>query len=354
MKKVLYIAHLQSHIRQFHLRYLKHLKDKGYYVAVATKVDDIKELSFLDKVYDIPFARSPFNIATIKNYYLLKNIFSKDYYDIIHCHTPVAAILTRLAAHNSKCGSKVYYTAHGFHFYDGAPLINWLIYYPAELLCSKYTDVLFTMNKQDYDRASKKFKHPNVQYIHGVGIDCASYNMVVKEHDNNIINLLAIGEITKRKNHQVILKALTKLNNKNIHLYIAGSGPLKEKLQAYAIENNIDKQVHFLGFVKPINIALQDKDIFIFPSIHEGLSVALMESMASGLPIIASNIRGNIDLIDENGGILTDNSVDGYVKAINYMLNNKDKWHSMGQYNREVVKQYDYKVVQKELDRFYE
>lgn len=354
MKKVIYIAHLQSHIRQFHLRYLKHLKDRGFYVAVATRVDDSNELSFLDKVYDIPFERSPFNNAIFKNYKILKDIFKNDHYDIIHCHTPVAGILTRLAAKNSHCNSKVYYTAHGFHFFTGAPFINWMIYYPAEKLCSKYTDVLFTMNQEDYDRACKKFKHPQIEYIHGVGIDAESYPIVKQEINNDQINLISVGEVNKNKNHIIVLNAVSQLNNKNIHYYIAGKGPLEEELVQYAENNGLSDQFHLLGFVKPITTALKGKNIFIFSSLREGLSLALMESMASSLPVIASKIRGNADLIDENGGILVENDAASYVNAINYMVENKDEWESMGEYNRNKVKQFDYEIVEKELDRFYE
>ena len=277
MKKVLFVAHLQSHIRNFHLSFLKHLKDKGFFVAVATKVDDIDELSFLDKIYDINFARSPFTFSTLKNYKILLDLFNNETYDIVHCHTPVAGILTRLAAHNSKHNMKVYYTAHGFHFFKGAPLLNWLIYYPAEYLCSKYTDVLFTMNKEDYCLAKEKFKQTNVVYIHGAGINVDAYN--VSDNDSDVLEFVNVAEMIKRKNQITIIKAMEKLTDLKWHLTIAGDGVLENELKTYVNSHNLSGRVTFIGHVKPVTKAFEKKDVFLFSSFHEGLPVAVMEAM---------------------------------------------------------------------------
>ncbi len=399
MKKVLYIAHLQSHIRNFHLDYLKHLKDRGFVVEVATCVDNFKQLSFLDKVYDVPFRRSPFNYATIKNYKLIKKILIEGNYDIVHCHTPVASIIARLAAHNGGIKSKVYYTAHGFHFYKGASLVNWLIYYPAEYLCSKYTDVLFTINIEDYQLAMRKFKHPKVVFVNGIGVD-VDFGCVDYSRAKDTIDLFSAGELNKNKNHILVLKALAKLQDPSIHYYIAGEGELRNQLSQFAKNNGLKDNFHLLGFVLVLkalaklqdpsihyyiagegelrnqlsqfakNNGLKDNfhllgfvnnihetylkmDVFVFPSKREGLSVSLMDAMSAGMPCIVTKIRGNVDLIDEKGGIFVENDVDGVVKAIQCMIVQKDQWSMMGLHNHNKVKNYSKEIVFNQMDEFY-
>lgn len=354
MKRVLYVAHLQSHIRQFHLWYLKHLKENGFYVAVATRVDNKEELGFLDAVYDIPFERSPLKLSNFKTYRRLRKVMQQGHFDIVHCHTPVAGILTRLGSHGLN--HKVYYTAHGFHFFKGAPLINWLIYFPAEYICSLMTDVLFTMNQEDYVRAKKWFHHPNVQFIHGVGIDVDQYKPVNNSYNevNHPLRLISVGELNTNKNHMLILEALKILDNPRVKYQIAGEGPLRETLQKFIETNHLGKCVKLLGFRQDVSELLHHSDIFVFPSKREGLSLALMEAMATGLTTIVSDIRGNRDLVDQNkGGFVCDLTVESFVQAIQYVLDHPQSLSSFGQYNQNKVRQYAKSVVQDELDAFY-
>ena len=353
MKRVLYVAHLQSHIRQFHLWYLHHLKQHGFYVAVATRVDNAEELSFLDAVYDIPFERSPLKLRNVQTYRQLRKVMKDGHFDIVHCHTPVAAILTRLGSHGLN--HKVYYTAHGFHFFKGAPLINWLIYFPAELICSFMTDVLFTMNQEDYNRAKKWFHHPNVQFIHGVGINVRKYLSTVKplKHQGNTIRLISIGELNSNKNHLLVLEALLTLKCSAIEYVIAGEGPLHASLQQY-IDSNHLSNVHLFGFCKNIPELLHESDVFVFPSKREGLSLALMEAMASGLACVVSDIRGNRDLIDDHkGGYVCSLDKQSFATSIRFFADNPEELSRFGQYNQAKVSNYSRAVVQKELDAFY-
>lgn len=175
-KKVLFVATVvKTHINVFHLPYLKMLKEMGYKTYVAAKNDFVNEpcvIPYCDNYIDIPFERNPLNKNNISAYRMLKKVIDKENFDIIHCHTPVGGALTRIAARKSrKKGTKVIYTAHGFHFYKGAPLKNWLMYYPAERFCSYFTDALITINKEDYALAQRKMKAQKIYYIPGVGID---------------------------------------------------------------------------------------------------------------------------------------------------------------------------------------
>ena len=349
MKKVLYVAHLQSHLRNFHYWYLKHLKANGFQVYVATHVDNIEELNFLDGYFDIPFERNPIKPVNFKAYCKLRRLIKSEKFDIVHCHTPVAGILTRLAAR--KYCKNVFYTAHGFHFYHGAPLINWLVYFPIEWIASFFTTVLFTMNGEDYASAKRYFHHPQIEYIHGAGFDPDRYTHVTRK--DNEMHMISVGELNTNKNHMVVLQAMVKMNEPRLHYYIAGQGNLSEGLHEFSIQNGLENNVHLLGFRCDVPSLLQDADFFVFPSKREGLPVSVMEAMASHLPCVVSDIRGNHDLIDSKGGILVSADCEGFYDGIKSMISMSDKWQSMGLHNALKVRNFSQEVVQTELDRFY-
>ena len=314
--KVLLTATVQSHICQFHKPLVEVLHKHGCEVHVAAR-DNLAEknglkLDFVEKVYDIPFARSPKSKDNIQAYKELKNIINKEKYDVIHCNTPMGGIVTRLAAKQArKQGTKVYYTAHGFHFFKGAPKINWLLFYPIEKLCSYWTDILITINREDYQRAKKSFHAKKIEYVPGVGIDLKKFQtgLIDVEKKRKELGLgdtetmlLSVGELSTRKNHEVVIKALGKLQNKkmleNVHYFICGKGELLTKLKLLVHELELDSVVKFLGFRQDISELCQAADLFIFPSLQEGLPVALMEAIACKTPVICSKIRGNEDLIN--------------------------------------------------------
>ena len=365
-KKVLFTATVvKTHINVFHLPYIKWFKEQGYEVHVAAKNDFINELCIIpncDEFYDINFARFPFSKTNIKAYKQLKKIVKENNYYIIHCHTPVAGVLTRLAARNSK-NTTVIYTAHGFHFFQGAPLLNWLIYYPVECFCARFTDKLITINKEDYEIA-KKFslrKNGKVYYVPGVGIDIekirnTKVDMCQKKKElgipENIPVLLSVGELIKRKNHETVLKALSKLKTHDFIYLICDRGILIEYLQILTKKLGLESKVKFLGFRKDIAEICKTADLFIFPSHQEGLPVALMEAMAADLPAIASNVRGNRDLIDKEN-LFEPDDVDALVNLIEKRFDNiKNNKHSKVKY--ENLEQYSLQNVLKQMADIYE
>lgn len=357
MKKILFVATVvKIHINVFHTPYLKWFKDNGYEVHVAARNDyeypEECSIPYSDKYYDIPFERSPYHINNIKSFRMLRKLMDENDYDIIHLHTPIGGALGRLAARKSrKKGTRIIYTAHGFHFYKGAPLINWLVYYPVERWLSRYTDTLITINQEDYNRA-KKFKKTNAVYIPGVGIDLEKFNSINIDRDmkreelgipKESFLITSVGELSKRKNHEVVIEALGQINNSDIHYIICGQGDLKDKLKILSTELGIKDQVHFLGFRRDITEINMASDLFVFPSYQEGLPVALMEAMAAGLPVVASDIRGNEDLIDQNGGFLiSPDNIKDWAKSIGRMYDEtKENKYGMGIYNKEQVVKYE-------------
>lgn len=329
MPRVLYVATVvKTHIMEFHIPYLKMLKEMGWETAVAARNDYENPadciIPYCDTYFDVPFERNPFKPGNIKAYKQLKKIIDEGQYDIIHCHTPVGALLTRLAAQDvRKKGSKVFYTAHGFHFYKGAPLINWLAYYPVEKWLARKTDVLITINKEDYNRA-KNFKAGKVVYVPGVGIDINKFSKRIGNknekraelslQDTDFV-LLSVGELIARKNHTVVLEALAELKKagklNNIQYLICGRGMLEAELKEKAVSLGISDHVHFLGYRNDVSEICNAADLFVFMSLQEGLPVALMEALACGLPVICSDIRGNTDLVEsgKNGEIVGNTAI---------------------------------------------
>ena len=369
MKKVLFVATVvKLHIMVFHIPYLEWFKKNGYEVHVAARDDyDNKDeciIPFCDRFHDLPFERSPIRKNNLQVYKDLKNIIDTEQYEIIHCHTPMGGAIGRLAARSArKKGTKVIYTAHGFHFFKGAPLVNWLAYYPAERWLARYTDVLITINTEDYEIA-KKFKVNRIEYVPGVGIDTDKFKNIevnrtekreslgVSEDDFMIIS---VGELNKNKNHQVIIRAIAKLRNEKIKYVLCGQGPLETELRELAKELDVENQVKFLGFRKDVPDLMKVADLFAFPSYREGLSLSLMEAMASGLPVVCSEIRGNTDLIEDGkGGYLVEPSdVEGFAKYIKELIEDSRLKSEFGDFNHKKIENYSIENVMKEVENIY-
>lgn len=341
MKKVLIVASVISFIEWFNKENIEFLKnDLNCEVHIAcnfdymddTDIDRTKSyISSLKQkgifLHNIHFARSPLKFANITAYKTLKKIINDNSFDLIHCHTPAASMITRLAAKKArKKGSVVMYTCHGFHFHNAAPKKNWILYYPIEKWLSRYCDYIVTINKEDFKRAGT-FKCKNIRYIPGVGVDLKRIqNCIVDKGQykeligipQNSIMILSIGELIERKNHQIIIKALGKLQDRNIYYVICGKGPLKEKLHELAIKNRIENNVVFLGFRNDIPELCNTADISAFPSKIEGLGLAGIEAMAAGVPLVSSNVHGILDYVvdGETGYACSPNDVDGFASAI--------------------------------------
>lgn len=367
-KRVLYVATVvKTHIMHFHIPYLKMFKELGWHTAVAARNDyeDPSEcrIPYCDEYYDIAFERSPLKWANVKAYRELKKIIADGKYDIVHCHTPVAAILTRLAARRArKQGTRVFYTAHGFHFFKGAPLINWLVYFPVEWVCSLMTDTLITITQEDYSLARRWMKAKKIEYIPGVGVDFKKHQKnelarlkICQEYaiDESATILLSVGELIERKNHKTVIQALgTLASERNIYYLIAGNGVEQEALAALIKEKKVEERVYLLGYRTDVSDLYSAADFFVLPSYQEGLSVSLMEAMVHRLPCIVSRIRGNVELIDKNGGRLFDPCrMDDFKRELLDILNCDAG--RMGQYNYEKVKRYSLDNIIEKMKRIY-
>lgn len=368
MNKVLFVATVvKTHIMEFHIPYLRMFKEMGWKTAVAARNDYENPadcvIPYCDTYYDIPFERNPLKLGNVKAYKELKKVIDTGAYDILHCHTPVGAMLTRLAAKQArKCGTRVFYTAHGFHFYKGAPAINWLLYYPVEKWLSRYTDVLITINKEDYERA-KGFKSGRVCYVPGVGIDLKKFHVgyvdkVEKRKEIGVgaddFVLLSVGELIPCKNHEVVIRAMSVLKQNSelnpIQLVICGQGTYESDLKRLAEELRVSDHVRFLGYRNDISELCNCADLFVFMSHQEGLPVALMEAMACGLPVVCSNIRGNTDLIaDGVTGLIADHTPEKLAESINTMRKDTALRDRLATAALQKIKQFDLSRVETEI-----
>lgn len=377
MKTALVITSVASMVDQFLMPNIQLLQNMNYEVHVACNFKEgntcsneqvIKLKKALDerniKYYQVDFSRDITKVSkNLQSYNQVVKIITDTNYELVHCHSPIGGLVTRLACRNiRKHGTKIFYTAHGFHFYKGAPLKNWLIYYPVEKFCSRFTDTLITINHEDYELAKRKMKAKQTEYVPGVGIDVEKFkntviDKVTKRREIGLpvesFLLISVGELNENKNQKIVIKAMAQLNNPNIHYIIAGKGPMKDPLLNFATQLGVSDQLHLLGFREDVAELYKAADVNIFPSIREGLPVALMEAMASGLPCVASNIRGCNDLLDENGGSLFDPYSESSCKeAIEKILNSDLK--KMGTYNLNNVKKYSTDTINQIMKAIYE
>lgn len=355
--RILYIATIGGFM-PFFKSLIGELLESGNEIDIATNMSQYPVPEYYEQwgcgIFQISCSRSPLNKGNVDCIGEIRKIVSEKHYDIVHCHTPIAAACTRVACRKvRKTGTKVIYTAHGFHFYDGAPRKNWMIYYPIEKYLSKYTDVLITINKEDYKRACEKFHSNKIVYVPGVGIDINKFKPDIigrkkirdeLELDNQRIVLLSVGELNENKNHIEVIRAISGFDFTYV---IVGKGQLGETLKSEAEKLGVD--LRLMGFRRDVADFYNSADMYILPSIREGLNVSLMEAMASGLPCAVSKIRGNIDLIEDS---LFDpkDSLDIREKVL-YTLENKEKF---GLKNMSKIKDFSILSVNEKMKDIYD
>ena len=350
MKKVLFVATVvQKHIKVFHIPFLQMFRQAGYetYVAAANDTDGAVSIPWCDRYVEIGFRRSPFHPANIGAFFRLRRLINSQHFDISHCHTPVGGVLGRLASAKARRrGAKVIYTAHGFHFYRGAPFLNWLLFYPVEKLCAPLTDLLITINRQDYELARRRLGAKRVEYVPGVGVDTdkfgkdASTKARIRAEKRRELGIpddakviLSVGELNANKNHETAIRAVSDMD---VYYLIAGEGGLYHRLRGLIDGLQLEKRVRLLGYRSDIAELHAAADMYLLPSYREGLNLSVMEAMASGLPIACSRIRGNTDLTDPQGGVLFDPDSPQQCKAaIVQVLSGSPA--GAGEYNRDKI-----------------
>ncbi len=345
MNKILFTATIDKHIECFHLPYLKWFKDNGFEVHVASRGE--LNIPHCDVKYNVPFVRAPYGLENLKAYVELKKIIDENDYRIIHCHTPMGGVVTRLAARAArKRGTKVLYTAHGFHFFKGAPLINWLLFYPVEKFLSRYTDGIITINSEDLTLVRERnFKTQEAFKIYGIGVNTERFKKISPEEKRQLREkygyakedfiLIYAAEFIHRKNHKFILDAMPQLKASipRLKVLFAGRGALLEEMQAYAKSKGINGQVEFLGFRSDIEQLMALSDVGISSSRQEGLGLNLAEEMHCGLPVVAAVNRGHREMVADgrNGFLFEQNNYDQFITGIKKLYEDRNLWRQFSE-----------------------
>lgn len=350
------------------------LKEFGYEVSFAANAEVItgenhqEELKKKNvKFHQIEFSsKNPFAKENLNAYRNIKNLIEKEKYDVIHCHTPIAGFITRMAARKfRKRGTIVIYTTHGFSFTHLSSKKEWIVYYYLEKFASLFTDLIITINNEDYENAKSMFCK-NIKLINGVGVETNKYCIVdinVDEYKQKIgipkdkIIVLSVGELSKRKNHQIIIKALGEIKNKNDYCYvicgreIAKSGitaNLKKLAQTYNVN------LILLGHRSDIPEIIHCSDIGAIPSIREGLGLAGIQSLSAGVPLVGTEVQGIKEYIipGKTGFLCNPYDIQGYKEAI-LKLSNTDLRNNMKNKCIEIAKCFDVSISYNQMRRIY-
>lgn len=348
---------------QFMVPHIRYLAENGFSVdlacsVVGNRLEDVKNaVGNVAKIHTLRLVRSPFSPVNLKGYGDLKKILAENEYDIIWTNEPVMGVMTRLAARKvRKKGTKVLYMAHGFHFFKGAPLLSWLMWAPTEIIMSHFNDILVTINWEDYSWAKKHTHTAVIKHIDGIGVDFSEREGVISREEKRTqlgiapddILVLSVGELQKRKNHQVIIEAIAKLKNDKIKYIICGQGVLENHLKALVTKNNLQNQVFFLGYRQDIPEIMGACDIFAHPSVREGLGLASLEAMASGLPLITSNVQGVPDYVKNGvtGYMCAPKDIEAFARNMNTLVNDKNLRKKIGTNNIDFVQKYRVEVIE--------
>lgn len=355
----------------FFKRLIGELIAEGHSVDVAAN-DKIKEFpdyyysDFGGRVYTIPCSRSPFSADSYRAIKEIKKLVSENGYDIVHCNTPIAGACARIACKGfRKHGLRVIYTAHGFHFYEGAPVKNWLIYYPIEKLCSRYTDTLITINQEDYRFARKKLKAKSVEHIPSAGLDVERFRGAHNDREalrdefsipQDAFLLISVGELIENKNHQIVIRALSKLNEHDIYYILVGKGHLRDELARLAESLGVSDRVRFAGFRTDVPRLYKMADAEVFPSIREGFGLVGVEGMAAGLPLICSDNRGTREYMPayaETGYTGMCRSEDDFAEAIRLLYSDPELRRRLTEIGDTVCENYSDRIVCDKMKQIY-
>jgi glycosyltransferase involved in cell wall biosynthesis len=363
MKNILIISTVSRQFHLFERVNIEILRALGFRVHAAASFDDrspaLDELDIVE--HEISLTRFPISFANIKGLFKLVKIIKENNIEVVHCHSPSGGLIGRIASRIAGV-KNVFYTAHGFHFFKGAAIINWLVFYPVEFLLSFLSTKLFVINKEDYTLAKKSFYAKETVFVPGVGINLNKFkgnslielrNELGLSTDKTIIT--TIGEFIERKNYPVVIKSFSCMRNTDSVLIICGVGKLQNQMIELAESLGVKERVYFLGYRKDIVNVLAGSDIFLFPSKQEGLPVSVMEAMASGLPVVCSKIRGNTDLITNrvNGFLCSSENVSQFSEYLDELASDAELRGIMGQKNIQIVKTFSSDAVKEVMYSHY-
>ena len=340
MRKVLYVTTVSQTVNSFLVPHIEMLLDEGYQVDIATHIDKPIDASLIKRdvnIYNIPFSRNPLSLGNLKAFRKLLTIQKEKRYEVVHVHTPVASVFGRLLK-LSYPNLKTIYTAHGYHFLKDGPKTGWFLYYPIEKMMAKFTDIIITINQEDYDITVNKLKPRKAYLMNGVGLDLSHYKQLSEEQitktrqelglSEDDFVIIMIAELNENKNHIQLIRAMKQLKDcyPNIHAICVGEGDKLNELEEEVKSNRLDRRIQFLGYRSDITELINISNIGILLSHREGLPRNLMELMACGRRVIGTNIRGCRDIILNSyiGEIVEVNDINQTCRAIEKLYHSSE------------------------------
>lgn len=366
--QVLYVATSDAHLKLFHRPHLRWLEKHGFTVDICAEKRWNCDLPAYRNFVNVPFPRKAIGLRHLTTWFALISLLRKTKYDIIHCHTPVAAMLIRLAhLVAGKRSTRVVYTVHGFHFYPGAPAYFWAIYYPVEWLLSWITDDLITINKTEFEFAKRKMHYKRVHYMPGMGIDpeklAQSRELTKLEarakygYAPDDFVLLYSAEFIPRKDHLFLIRALAELVDKipSIRLILAGQGRMRSELEKEIARLKIGDKVDFIGYVDSIGQYLRLVDVAVSTALNEGFGMGVAEASAMGVPVVVTNTNGHRDIVKSgaNGFLFDLGDQRGFQDAILQLYAQPELGMEMGEKGRAAGAVFSLEQSLKSLETFY-
>ena len=372
MKKKILITATELNLVQFWVAHIENLIKSGCTVDIVCsdvggKLSELKarlQSCGNPQITVVDLKRSPLSPHNIRGAAQMKRYLNGRDYDLILTNEPVMGMVTRFAASKKRrSGCKVIYFAHGFHFWRGAPALNWMLFYPLEMLASYFTDAIVTMNREDFELAKKSFGSAEIKYIHGIGINLSEFEFSKEKREKKRkelgvsegdVMIFSANELTKRKNVFLALEAVKLLVSggmTNIKYFIRGQGPLQKEMQEYINNNKLQKNVFLLGYGKDIAEMDSAADVFLFTSKQEGLPVAVMEAMAQELPCVVSDIRGVTDLIQNGSGgyVCRLKDAKGFADAVKRVISEGGRGSSLTSGNSQKLADYEISSVSRSI-----
>lgn len=364
MKRTLFTAKVDSHIKNFHIPFIKTFKDDGWEVDVVSEGDS--PIPYVHTKHDLKFGVNPFSPSIYKNYQELKKIIQEGNYEIVHTHTAIASVLTRIACNSLKkkklINTRVIYTAHGFHFLKKGSFLSWIIYFPVEFICSYMTDDLILINKEDYKLAQKFNWARRRHLVNGVGVDLDKFGKNYSKKKTIGLskekNITYVAEFSKNKNHKLLIESFSLLvkNNPNhkFTLHLIGDGSEQQSIKDRIVNLGLSDHVVFYGIIDNVDEMLKKSDLAVSTSKREGLPMNIIESMASGLPIVATKCRGHNDLVvDNKNGFLVEYSPFQFAEKMALILNDESLHKQFSNKSEELSRVYDLKFVIEQMKSIY-
>ncbi|PFA34905.1 glycosyltransferase family 1 protein [Bacillus cereus] len=366
--KVALVATVYRHIEAFHIPFIKMLQRKGYEVHVYAHVDSSKGNVASNGVicHDISIERSPYNLNNVRAYYQLLKSFREEKFVMAHMHTPMGGVLGRLAAKKANVSHTVY-TAHGFHFFKGAPLVNWLVYYPMEKFLARYTDFLVTINKEDFKRAQNFKVKKEIEYVPGVGVETSKFHpkACIRERKRAELGInqddfviLCVAELNENKNQVQLINSVKELSNKyeNIKCLLVGVGEKQEEYKEMVASLKLHNHILFLGFRDDIPELMSAADTVTLLSKREGLPKALLEALSASKPLVVTDVRGNRDLVKDgfNGYVVNVSDIEGTVLAFESLITNSQMKKIFEKRSREMSKEYELEMIKRYMESLYD